>query len=515
MHRDQRVNPDRSHYLLTGATGLLGQAVLRAAVLVDRPMAVIVRSRPGQSARRRLDAMIARWEEELDRWLPRPVVLEGDLHKPRCGLDDRALAWVAAHCSTVIHSAASLVFYAASSGEPWSTNVDGTRHLLELCRAASIQHCFHVSTAYVSGRRTGRVLESELDVGQSLGNDYERSKLEAERLVRGAAHLTTTTILRPSIVVGDSRTGYTPTFHGFYRPLQAIFSPGGQTDGSPRRASYLEALGLAGNERKNLVPVDWVSAMMWRIINDPDSHGQTYHLASEHPVTVDDIERATADAIARHDGAALRTAGRGGENGAAASFADQLHAYRAYFRDDAQFDTSNLRRVAGSVVCPRLTHEVLVRLARYALTVNFGWPRPADPALPLDVEACLADLDLAWQAEPPARSLGFDVLGPGGGRWQIGFAGDEPSTLTTGCPHASCPTVRVDVETLAELVSGKLSASAAIHAGRLLIEAPADQASATLAQWSALLAHFGPSGPAASSRACTPATSKRPAVHAQ
>ncbi|HEY5315004.1 MAG TPA: SDR family oxidoreductase [Pirellulales bacterium] len=511
------MNRDGSYYLLTGATGLLGQAVLRAAMLDDRPMAVIVRSRPEQTARRRLDAMIGRWEAELNRWLPRPVVLAGDLHQPNCDLDERAIAWIATHCSTVIHSAASLVFYAASNGEPWSTNVDGTRHLLELCRAAGIRHCFHVSTAYVSGQRTGRVLESELDVGQSLGNDYERSKLEAERLVRSAAHLKTTTILRPSIVVGDSRSGHTPTFHGFYRPLQVLFAPGGPAPGSAPQASHLAQLGLSGDERKNLVPVDWVSAMMWRIIDEPAAHGATYHLASDQPVTVRDIERATAEAIAQHAVAGRRAAGhvRAGENGAAATFADQLHAYRAYFRDDAQFDTSNLQRVAGNRICPRLTHEVLVRLARYALTVNFGWPRPADPSPPLEVEACLAELGLAWQAEPPASGLGLDALGPGGGRWQIGFVGDLPTTLTIGCPQAAGPTVRLDVETLDALIAGKLSTSAAIHAGRLLIETPADQTPATLAQWSVLLAHLSRAVPTAAGRTRPLATSKRTAIHAQ
>ena len=59
------------------------------------------------------------------------------------------------------------------------------------------------------------MLETELDVGQTPGNDYEHSKIEAERLVRAADWLDPPTIYRPSIIVGDSRTGYTATFHGF------------------------------------------------------------------------------------------------------------------------------------------------------------------------------------------------------------------------------------------------------------------------------------------------------------
>jgi len=60
------------------------------------------------------------------------------------------------------------------------------------------------------------VLETELDVGQTPGNAYEQSKMEAEKLVRAAEWIDSPTIYRPSIIVGDSRTGYTTTFHGFY-----------------------------------------------------------------------------------------------------------------------------------------------------------------------------------------------------------------------------------------------------------------------------------------------------------
>ncbi|MGW8257650.1 MAG: SDR family oxidoreductase, partial [Thermoguttaceae bacterium] len=41
-------------------------------------------------------------------------------------------------------------------------------------------------------------------------------KLEAETMVREASFLDQPTIFRPSIIVGDSVTGYTTTFHGFY-----------------------------------------------------------------------------------------------------------------------------------------------------------------------------------------------------------------------------------------------------------------------------------------------------------
>ena len=92
--------------------------------------------------------------------------------------------------------------------------------MLELCRDLGIRQFHHVSTAYVCGLRSDRCREAELDVGQIFGNDYERSKLEAETMVRQAAYLDRPTIFRPAIIVGDSESGYTSTFHGFYALLK-------------------------------------------------------------------------------------------------------------------------------------------------------------------------------------------------------------------------------------------------------------------------------------------------------
>ena len=64
--------------------------------------------------------------------------------------------------------------------------------------------------------------ENELIVGQEFGNIYEESKACGEMLVRQADFLDCYTIFRPSIIVGDSETGFSTTFHGFYTPLRLL-----------------------------------------------------------------------------------------------------------------------------------------------------------------------------------------------------------------------------------------------------------------------------------------------------
>ena len=70
-------------------------------------------------------------------------------------------------------------------------------------------------------RTRARFAECDLDRGQAFHNSYERSKFEAEQLVRRPAGLPDT-ILRPSIVVGDRNNGWTAAFNVLYWPLRAF-----------------------------------------------------------------------------------------------------------------------------------------------------------------------------------------------------------------------------------------------------------------------------------------------------
>ena len=107
------------------------------------------------------------------------------------------------------------------------------------------------------------MLETELDVGQPFGNVYEESKVAGEKLVHAATHLDAYTIFRPAIIVGDTDDGFSTTFHGFYTPLRLLSA---LAEFLPQELllsiNHLETLGLDGHERKNFVPVQWVSEAM-------------------------------------------------------------------------------------------------------------------------------------------------------------------------------------------------------------------------------------------------------------
>lgn len=159
------------YILLTGSTGLLGRYLLRDLLLAGRRVAVVVRPFKNQPVQHRIEAILQHWEKELGTQLGRPICLAGDVTKPLLGLNDKALDWVAQHCTSLIHSAASLTFLEEGDGEPWRTNLEGTGHVLALCHFAGIRELHYVSTAYVCGMREGTILESELECGQAFRND--------------------------------------------------------------------------------------------------------------------------------------------------------------------------------------------------------------------------------------------------------------------------------------------------------------------------------------------------------
>src|SRR5437764_2245885 len=104
-------------------------------------------------------------------------------------------------------------------------NVDGTRNVLDLVREIPGRRLHHVSTAYIAGNRSDLALETEIDIGQSFRNPYEESKCRAELMIADAhkAGNITASVYRPSIVIGDSKTGRVTHFHGVYAFVRALW----------------------------------------------------------------------------------------------------------------------------------------------------------------------------------------------------------------------------------------------------------------------------------------------------
>ena len=361
----------KSYCFLTGGTGLLGAYILRNLLRVRHPVAVLARPSKKESPKQRIEDILSYWEREMDEELPRPIVIEGDLQND--AWREKHAEWFKNNCGSVIHCAASLTFYGSPGDEPWRSNVDGTKKILSICKDYGIPRMHYISTAYVAG--SSRLFrENVFDIGQILRNDYEQSKFDAEKLVREADFLDRPTIYRPSIVVGDSRTAYTSTYHGFYAVLKLAHTlvrrmPLGSTSGR----NLLTALGMNGSERKNFVPVDWVADVFDYIFANPQFHGQTYHLTTPQPPLLGDFVDVVQKAVETYSSLAEESdSHKADENWFFQNYMDNVQIYKAYLQDDPVFDSTNTQTAAPHLPCPDMDADLMMFLARYAILSQFG-----------------------------------------------------------------------------------------------------------------------------------------------
>ncbi len=249
---------------------------------------------PGFIARRLLPELVAHWngnphlhllvepryhgiaQQVLQRLGIRATLWPGDITQPGLGLSHTFPAELYSSITHVFHLAAKYDL-ATDYASAYRVNVEGTRNVLDFARQfPQLQKVVYFSTAYVSGDRTDEVAEDDLEAGQGFKNPYELTKFQAEQLARAAMEDLPLVILRPGIVVGDSRTGETAKFDGPYFVLRLL----------ARLPRWLPLPYLGrGTAPVNLVPVDYVVQATRILALRPDNAGTTYHLTDPRPYT--------------------------------------------------------------------------------------------------------------------------------------------------------------------------------------------------------------------------------------
>ncbi|GGY01349.1 SDR family oxidoreductase [Streptomyces djakartensis] len=259
--------------LITGASGFLGAEVTARLTAAGHSVLALLHSNGG---------IVRNNGRPLK---PKPgtlTPLTGDVTRPGLGLDAERLRMVAG-ADRIVHCAGITDF-----GRPeqvyQDVNVTGTENVVALARAHGTP-LVHVSTAYVCGERDGAAREGELDVGQRFGNAYEQSKLYAETLVhKAAADGLPVTVVRPSIIAGDRRTGQVRDFKTLYPVVRLI------TKGRART--------IPGNYDAllDLVPVDYVADLIAEAATRfEDARGLTLHAVAGRAVTLRDFSDVLAE----------------------------------------------------------------------------------------------------------------------------------------------------------------------------------------------------------------------------
>jgi len=203
-------------------------------------------------------------------------VIEGDAAAMDLGLSGAEWKALAAEVDR-IHHMAQVSYLGADRKLAEAVNLGGAREVLELARMCrSLKLLVFHSTAQVSGTRDGLVLEHELEKGQDFRNVVEETLARAEKSMRAAMKSLPITILRPTIVVGDSQTGEVDRFDGpYFLILLIVTSPPELPLPLPGR----------GDTFLNLVPIDYVVRAASAISRDPRAKGRTFHIGDPAPLT--------------------------------------------------------------------------------------------------------------------------------------------------------------------------------------------------------------------------------------
>ncbi|MBF0532836.1 MAG: SDR family oxidoreductase [Candidatus Omnitrophica bacterium] len=273
----------KKNILLTGITGFLGSFLAKDLLKKGYHIFALARGKKDLTAKDRVKcALQFVYDDDWDsRYIASRIKLvEGDIIDPDFGISDKkVIADLVQKTDIIIHSAAI-----AELNMPLErirpVNVGGTKNVLDFAlrchKFGRLKKVNHISTMYVAGTHQGKFDESMLNVGQDFNNSYERTKFEAEVLVRKYAKKgLNISIFRPSLIMGDSRTGKTNNFRLFYQPLH--FFAHEIYDVFPADQHCVQ----------NLINVDTVSRVMVDLVED-EKPG-VYHLVSPNDLRVKDF----------------------------------------------------------------------------------------------------------------------------------------------------------------------------------------------------------------------------------
>jgi thioester reductase-like protein len=339
--------------LLTGATGFIGMEVLaRLLERGDTEIVALVRAADREQARERIDAVLARLYERPRDVGDRLIAVAGDVAAERLGLSRSARAEITSTATAVVHCAASISFDLPLE-EATTINTAGTTRLLDLAEEiALLERVVHVSTAYVAGRTRGVFTEQDLERDQAFRNSYEASKFEAERLVAARADALPLVVARPSIVVGDRRTGWTPAFNVIYWPLRA-FARG-----------LISELPVDPDGLLDVVPVDYVAEALVHLLDHPEIDGRINLVAGAAAISNHELITLACQWLDRplpslNAAAALNVADAG--------------SYLPYFDVEVRFDDRRARAAlvpAGIATTP--FQEFFASIVDYADRARWG-----------------------------------------------------------------------------------------------------------------------------------------------
>jgi thioester reductase-like protein len=283
-----------NNYFITGSTGVVGSAVVNELLARGGvQLRLLIRAKDQMDLDRRLAEMLRFWEIPADSAAAKQIKpFRGDIILPRFGLTDAEYEHIASTTTHIIHSAA-IVKMTLPLEEARHSAVTSVKSILELANECNSQGVLQkvdiVSTVGVAGLTPGLIPEEPMPDVQKFHNTYEASKSEAERFVFQNRGDLPVTLHRPSMVVGNSKTGKIIHFQVFYHLCE--FLSGQHTNGLIPRTNGVCL---------DTIPVDYVAkAIVYASQHPAETSGKIFHLCSgpKASISVPDLVKQVRDSF--------------------------------------------------------------------------------------------------------------------------------------------------------------------------------------------------------------------------
>ncbi len=201
----------------TGFPGFIGTRIVKKLVEIDED--IRIKTLVLKNVQKRSAKIIKNWhlEDKIE-------LLAGDISKPNLGLKEEDYLRITNETTDVFHLAA-IYDMEVPKEVAWKVNVKGTLNMLNFAKKCPNLSVFvFFSSTVAAGKIKGDVFEDKLDTNCEFHfNYYEQTKFASEILVRRYMEKgLPVIIIRPGAVIGDSQTGVTDKYDGFYMAFRYI-----------------------------------------------------------------------------------------------------------------------------------------------------------------------------------------------------------------------------------------------------------------------------------------------------
>jgi nucleoside-diphosphate-sugar epimerase len=375
---------------LTGATGFLGSHLM--AGMITKGYNIIVFGRPAknESLKGRIFRLL-KWFG-VDNMSDQVTCIDTDLSQDNLGISTGEYSRLRSVVDSVIHCASDTSFSESKREKVMAANINNLKGILEFSKNAHVNFFHYISTTYVAGTGVTYCKETLSSV-KTFTNVYEESKAAAENIISRFCDKNDIpfSIIRPSIVYGDSQTGRSLKFNALYFPVRSaqsirdIYLNDLMNNGGLKAAKngiFIDKEGYLFLPLKiylpyegdiNIIPVDYFVNTTVKIIENCSING-IYHLTNPY--------RTTMKIVAKYYEQLMKV--RGVEiiygpmpndllrNPAEELFDRFIEPYRPYLSDNRVFDRTNTTLITDNLNPPEFTYDIFKTCMEYAIKVNWG-----------------------------------------------------------------------------------------------------------------------------------------------